>query len=777
MAGGRISEHRARESAQSPASVEASTSTSTSTSAAASPPAAGRPAARPAELGGLARPPASRAASGSTHGLSRHVALPVTQGTAADPLDTFNHAERHISAWCRMAQYEREREARGAAHKGLNPDREVAYAGAAIESIRKCLDLLPTLRREHRFPPGYDTAAKETELLDLLAVAADTGICARNQTLNEIADQIAVYKAERSNAAKAAASGPDDARTDPPGTQDAANGMPPPPPAKAASSPLRALEREPEKVQGWLGEFAGYRDTLDDIMRRTQSPGMRTAPQIQLNVSLSDLIYDKLRCCKGMQTLNGILAAASANRLAALTKQVQLPELAARAKELREAWQDPDGVMEAAVEALVGHGAENQPAQRLTQQALAGHQAAIEAYTEGLDRVGLNLCLDAADGIEIEMNDADGVWRSMIDVVHALAAYKASLLELSATAGHVKCKPGPVPEATRPAPSPSAPTPAARPARSSGGAKPKHRKQGKRSGEPSVSAPAPAPVDGRTRAQKEADALLKTCPVDRDTAARFGGDIVRIARLFDKDTRLIQRELDDPKRNAVNAVDFIRGSAGSWFGETDRVRSAKESLRPGDPRIDQLADRLGALALIEQHMKVLEADMLKRDMHPRSNHLTRLLEARQIQCVEGPGRLPPEEGDDKVGTLFEIGIQFKPLSNRRKVAPWFVHVHTDKPVTAQALPTMAFTEFTAVHVKTAKEKKRGACWEAAMRALGYTDAKVHRAAIGPELLSKLFAQAQKQPAADGAQVSRRPADTMQKTSTAPSAPPPGHARA
>ncbi|MFD2424588.1 hypothetical protein ACFSUI_11325 [Ralstonia solanacearum] len=99
--------------------------------------------------------------------------------------------------------------------------------------------------------------------------------------------------------------------------------------------------------------------------------------------------------------------------------------------------------------------------------------------------------------------------------------------------------------------------------------------------------------------------------------------------------------------------------------------------------------------------------MLKRDMHPRSNHLIRLLEAGQIRCVEAPGRLPPEEGNDKVGTLLEIGIQFKPLSNRRRAAPWFVPVHTDKPVTAQALPTMAFTEFTAVHLKTAKEKKRG----------------------------------------------------------------------
>lgn len=61
-----------------------------------------------------------------------------------------------------------------------------------------------------------------------------------------------------------------------------------------------------------------------------------------------------------------------------------------------------------------------------------------------------------------------------------------------------------------------------------------------------------------------------------------------------------------------------------------------------------------------------------------------------------------------------------------------------------------------------------------MRALGYTDAKVHRAAIGPKLLSTLFVQAQKQPAASGAQASSRAANTMQKTSTAPSAPPPGH---
>ncbi len=743
MAGGRISGHPIRESAQPPVSVGASASTR----AAASPPAAaGRQAARPAELGGLARSPSSRASSSSTEGLSRHAALPVhatARETPADPMDVLNGAMRHIHIWSAVARDEREREALGPEHKGLSPDREVAYACAAIASIRKGLQALATLKRQHRLPPGYDTDAKEGELLQLLASAADIGVCTRNVTLNEIANQEDVFEAERSDAVEAGAgAGPDSACADlTEAPEPAGGGTSPSSSAKAASSALRVLEQDPNQVQGWLGEFADCRAALDDIMRRAEASSTPKAVRTMLNALLPDVIYDKLRCCKGMQTLHGILAAASANRLADLTKQVELPELAARVDELCEAWYGRSKVMEAAVDALVKHGAEGQPVHHLTRQALAEHRAAIETYADGLDRVGLNLCLDAAG--DIDMDDADGVWRSMMDVVHAISAYKASLLELSETAGRVEIKPGKMAEAPLPAPAPSEPPPAARPAESSGGTGRKHRKHRKRSAGPSALEPVSAsvPVDTRTAAQKKVDTLLRDCRVDRDTAAQFGGNIVQIAQRLGEDTGLIRNALNDRKRDAVTTADFIRGSAGNWFGELNRVRSAKASLSPNDrDRIERLANWLGALEWIERHLSTLEADMLKRDMHPRSKHLEKLLGAREVRSVSAPGRLPPTTDPDAVGTLFEMCIQFKPLSNLDLAAPWVVHLHADRPVTAQALSTMAFADFTAVHLKTDKEKNRGPRWEAVMRALGYTDAKVHRAAIGRELLRKLFAQ-------------------------------------
>lgn len=247
-------------------------------------------------------------------------------------------------------------------------------------------------------------------------------------------------------------------------------------------------------------------------------------------------------------------------------------------------------------------------------------------------------------------------------------------------------------------------------------------------------------------AQKQADTLLRRCRIDRATVAQLGGDIVELAQRLGEDTRLVLSALNDRTRDAVIAAKFIWGSVGRWFGEPDRVRSAKASLHAGDhDRIGRLTNWLGALELIERHMAPLEADMLKRDRYPKAKHLEKLLQAKGIEFVGVPGRLPPTEDVNAVGTLFGMRIQFKPLSNRDQVAPWFVHLHTNRPVTAQALSTLAFEDFTAVHLKTDRDKNKGAQWEAAMRALGYTEAKVHRAAIGEALLHKLFVQAAKQP--------------------------------
>lgn len=137
-----------------------------------------------------------------------------------------------------------------------------------------------------------------------------------------------------------------------------------------------------------------------------------------------------------------------------------------------------------------------------------------------------------------------------------------------------------------------------------------------------VSARALVPADTRTVAQKQADTLLRRCRIDRATVAQLGGNIVELAQRLGEDTRLVLSALNDRTRDAVIAAKFIWGSVGRWFGEPDRVRSAKASLHAGDhDRIGRLTNWLGALELIERHMAPLEADMLKRDRYPKAKHL------------------------------------------------------------------------------------------------------------------------------------------------------------
>ncbi len=738
MAGGQISECLSRASAQSPTSAQASSSTR----AAGSPPAAGREVVRPAELGGLARRVAFRLTSNAGDvSLSRRIDLPAHAAASevpGSPLAVFNKALRHANVWSDLAEGEREREALGWEHKQLSLDKEVQYALAAMESIQKALQTLPTLRQQRQFGPDYDANTVEGELLVLQAKAAETGLCARHATLNEEIDRRRAQegKAEPSQVARAG-SGQDGSSADPAEEHGQARR----PSSSARKSVGFGASEDTGKLSEWLGEFTRFRTTLDDVTRRAKAPETSRIARAMFSAQQSSVVYNQLRCCTGVQGIRGVLAAVSANRLSALAQQRALPEVATRSKELSEAWKRQNEAMEAAVDALVRHGAKTDPADDLTPREVARHQALLVEYAEGIDRVGLSLCMDATT--HVEMDGADGVWGSMMEVAHAIAAYKAALLDLRETAGRVRIEPGKMHEPQTPAPSHSRPPPAARPAQPSGDA---GRKPGKPPVEPSAPAPepAPAPVDRRTRAQKDADTLLRKCPVDRKTAVQFGGDIVSIARTLGKDTSLVERALNDPKRDAAMAADFVRGTARGWFGEEARVRGARSSLPARDDRIAQLNDRLAALALIERHVDVREADALKCDAHPRSVHLDRLRKGNEIAHVRPPRRLPRATGNDVLGTLFEMRIELKPLSNRQPVAPWFVHLHTEKPVTAQALSRMEFRDFTAVHLKTDKEKNLGPRWEAVMRALGHTDAKVHRAAIGSELLSELFESAQRQ---------------------------------
>ncbi|WP_439894127.1 hypothetical protein ACS7SF_21380 (plasmid) [Ralstonia sp. 25C] len=368
----------------------------------------------------------------------------------------------------------------------------------------------------------------------------------------------------------------------------------------------------------------------------------------------------------------------------------------------------------------------------------------VEAFRHNLDQVGTALCLEAAD--RIEMNDNAGLWKSVLDLAHAIGDYQAILKDLCDSVA------GPKPAASAPlddwlpvaaALKEAEPQPSASTSR-------KSRKQGKRPVVQSTPKPTPAaasaqaaaPADPRIDAQKHADTLLKKYPTDRLIGARSVDDVVAAARTSGKDTSSIETAMRDPRRDAVKTVDFVRASVRNWFGEAAALQRARASLPAGDTRIAQLAERLQAFGLMEQHLNAWEADELKRDALPRSNHLDRLLKGGQIEHVGAPVRLPAAGDVGNRGTVFEIGIQPKAFSNQRPAAPLFVHVHTSEPVEPAALQAMRFNDFAKVHLKTAKQKKLGPRWEAVMHALGHTDAKVHRAAVGPTLLNALFERMQ-----------------------------------
>ncbi|NMI16000.1 outer protein P, partial [Xanthomonas citri] len=255
----------------------------------------------------------------------------------------------------------------------------------------------------------------------------------------------------------------------------------------------------------------------------------------------------------------------------------------------------------------------------------------------------------------------------------------------------------------------------------------------------SSSAAAPAArrvIDERSAAQKQADEILKGTRLESLPVAELGGDFIALAKRLGKDTTDVERLIGDSRHDAATAFDFARTCMQGWFGSSERLLQLKSKLRAGDGRIEQLDTRLRLLQRIEDAFERREADALKTDPQPRAPHLERLLAMNGVARVTAPIRLG-SEGDR--GRLFEVRIEHAPQSNGDIPAPWFVHVHTEKPVTPAKLRALHYKDLAAVHLKTAREVNLGARWEEMMRALGNTEAKVHRATIGSKLLGQLWA--------------------------------------
>ncbi len=523
--------------------------------------------------------------------------------------------------------------------------------------------------------------------------------------------------------------------------------------ATAAMSGIQALDRilvsfngphSSDALDSKLGTLKEFHAVATDAIQRCKSTDTPRAVRDALQPLLGGLSEGVCLYRRLMRSAVGLAVDKRADRFFDLVNTTGTFNAVALAREFGAATHYRREAGHEALADLHDHGiamargGPSRPAGRLSAERLQACVSEVEAFRHNLDQVGTALCLEAAD--RIEMDDNAGLWKSVLDLAHAIADYQAVLKDMCDSVGGSKpAAQGalddwlPVAGALKEAePQPSASTSR------------KARKQGKR---PVVqptptSAPASAqvaaPADTRIDAQKHADTLLKKYPADRLVGARSVDDVVAAARASGKNTSSVEAAMRDPRRDAVKTVDFVRASVRNWFGEAAALQRAQASLPAGDARIAQLTERLQALGVMEQHLNTWEADELKRDALPRSSHLERLLKGGQIEHVSTPVRLQAAGDVGSRGTVFEIGIQPKPLSNQRPAAPLFVHVHTSEPVEPKALQTMRFNEFAKVHLKTARQVNLGPRWEAVMHALGHTDAKVHRAAVGPTLLSALF---------------------------------------
>lgn len=671
------------------------------TSPVESPPTSERRANRPAELAGLRKSPASSSRGGLAMGSrTRRASLPpfveIVDPVVAAAGEAVKTAIKRRTTWQMLV-----------GRPDLVPKDEMKFVLAEIEPAKRGLEGLALMRsRGSTFEDADET---EALLVTHLAMVAGVGTSLRCGQL------VAHWTSSATGTAESAETDVTSAR----------------PEFSDADGLLRVLD-----------ELNGYRSIMEDFMRRAKARETSSGMRAMLTPYLPSLLAGQRDYCTAVQTIHGSMMQISRTRLENLAQNMALPALGRRLEELNEAiGYRREEVVQAclALEEKAFEGAHTEGAATrtdLTPEALATHKAVIEKYGDTLERITMRLCLDAAE--QLEAGNMPELSQNLIALAHAISAFSATWRDICERVGGGRTVQPSAQAATISSTGPS--SHALQLASRSGR---KNRQQKKRSAVPSHPAPIPVTIasDARSHTQKDADALLKKYPLDLETAGRLRGDIVAIASMFGKDTSVIQRAMSDPQRDAVQTINFVRGSANGWLGEIDALCKMQTALAPDDTRIEQLTDRISALTLVHERLEVWEADELKNDHFPRSNHLERLLNSGEIHAVGIPVRLISTGDAGNLGTLFEMRIQPKPLSNGTRASAWFVHLHTCRPVDAAVLRSLDTSEFTAVHLKTDQQKNLGQRWETMMHALGYVDAKVHRAAIGATLLGKLFALA------------------------------------
>ncbi|ATS46185.1 outer protein P [Xanthomonas citri pv. phaseoli var. fuscans] len=497
-----------------------------------------------------------------------------------------------------------------------------------------------------------------------------------------------------------------------------------------------------QQPQSWLALRAHLLNALaamEEVCQRIKSPMTGQGPRDSLKDHLPVVRAMMGSCHERMQTVRGMLVEIHSRRLADEACDCGLPEVLDGLRELEEV----DSLHHAEVGEALNHVIQvhverlSSTEHSLTPQMLAIYKEVLVEYAELRGRAAMQLCMDAAALIEDGGHARDHLWPTMLDLAQALADQRQAIVDMCQFAVQDRQLIGAAaasPEQTPASITPSVPTTTA-------GKSSRSRKARKRTPDASSSAAVPAPqaIDARSAAQKQADEVLRAAPLESLPVSELGGDFVALARRLGKDTTDVERLIGDSRHDAATAFDFARTRMQGWFGSSERLLQLKGKLRAGDGRIEQLDTRLRLLQRIEHEFERREADALKTDPQPRAPHLERLLVMHGLARVTAPNRRPSEGDLGDRGRLFEVRIEHAPQSNGDIPAPWFVHVHTEQPVTPAGLRALDYKHLAAVHLKTAREVNLGPRWEEMMRALGNTEAKVHRATIGSKLLGQLWA--------------------------------------
>ncbi|ATS50925.1 outer protein P [Xanthomonas citri pv. fuscans CFBP 6996] len=478
---------------------------------------------------------------------------------------------------------------------------------------------------------------------------------------------------------------------------------------------------------------------LEEVFRRIKSPMTNRAPSDSQKSHLPLIRMTMGSCYERMQTVRGILCEIYSRRLSDQASNCGLPQVMDRLNALEEIDRSMDAEVEQALTEVTNIHVERyfSTEHSLRPEMLAMYKNVLVEYAELRGRAATQLCMDAAALIEEGGHARDRLWPTMLDLAQALTDQRQAIIDLCQFAVQDRQLIGAAaasPEQTPASITPSVPTTTA-------GKSSRSRKARKRTPDASSSAAVPAPqaIDARSAAQKQADEVLRAAPLESLPVAELGGDFIALARRLGKDTTDVERLIGDSRHDAATAFDFARTRMQGWFGSSERLLQLKSKLRAGDGRIEQLDTRLRLLQRIEHEFERREADALKTDPQPRAPHLERLLAMHGLARVTAPNRRPSEGDRGDRGRLFEVRIDHTPQSNGDIPAPWFVHVHTEQPVTPAGLRALHYRDLAAVHLKTAREVNLGPRWEEMMRALGNTEAKVHRATIGSKLLGQLWA--------------------------------------